>query len=636
MLLSISFHFDYFPLMVVTAIAWATPILLSVFKLKKIPSVIIEIIFGFFIGKFLLGSISHESFRILEFLALTGFIFLMFLGGLEIDVDQILASMPRGRMTYKRFIQNPLLVSFVYFIFTFLLAYGGAMLLSKIIHIPQIWYFSLIMVTTSVGIVLPVLKDRGNLKERYGQNIILVAAVADIFSIILFTFTAIIFKNGFQFELLYIFGLFIIFIVFYSLGKKLRKLSFLKNLGFQLSHAASQIRIRGSMLMIMIFVVIAQFIGDEAVLLGAFLIGLALSSMLHRERSVMLLKLDGMGYGFFIPIFFIMVGVEFDSSALMEFDQSLIWFLGLLLITLFAVKIIPSLLWVQLFGFRKAIAGGFLVSSRLSLIIAAAAIGLDMGVITPGINASFIIMAIITCFVSPVIFNLLSPSNTIVGDKTLIIGGSSTAVLLAKRLMMHDKKSVIVENDTARATEIISKGLYCIVGDGCDAGLYKKLKLQASDYVFVDTGLQEKNHQICKLLRNELMHDNIISRASTANVELKLKRLGVNTIDVVGVLATTIENLVLRPSTYHALVESFETFSVEEILITKKEIDGLHVKEIPFHKDAILIMIKRDTSFFIPHGETYFRVGDILHVLGTDNALQSTIEMMRGNSGNRL
>lgn len=94
MLLNISFHFDYFPLLVVAAIAWGTPILLTLFKLKKIPSVIFEILFGYFIGKFLLQDIDHESMRILEYFALTGFIFLMFLGGLEIDVDQILASLP--------------------------------------------------------------------------------------------------------------------------------------------------------------------------------------------------------------------------------------------------------------------------------------------------------------------------------------------------------------------------------------------------------------------------------------------------------------------------------------------------------------------------------------------------------------
>ena len=102
--------------------------------------------------------------------------------------------------------------------------------------------------------------------------------------------------------------------------------------------------------------------------------------------------------------------------------------------------------------------------------------------------------------------------------------------------------------------------------------------------------------------------------------------MGVHTVDVVGVMATAIENLLLRPATYRALVESFEYFSVEEIPITKKEIDGLKFKEIPFHRDAIIIMVKRNNTFFIPQAETFLRVGDILHVFGTDTAIESTHE----------
>jgi len=268
------------------------------------------------------------------------------------------------------------------------------------------------------------------------------------------------------------------------------------------------------------------------------------------------------------------------------------------------------------------------MSSRLSLIIAASAIGLEMGVISPGINASFIIMAIITCFLSPVLFNWLSPQNLLTGEKTYIIGGSSTGVLLARRLTMHGRKSIIIEKDIVRVKDIKAKGLHCIEGDGCDIGVYEKLKLNSSDFVIVETGSPEKNLEISKLLRNELMHDNIITRSSTSYIEDRLKNLGVKTIDVIGVLATTIENLILRPTTYHALIESFENFSVEEILITNAEVDKLQVREIPFHADAILMMVKRDNSFFIPHGATYFRTGDILHVFGTNTALQDTREKM--------
>ena len=624
MLINISFHYHFYPLLIVAAIAWITPISLSLLRLKKVPTVIIEIMLGFLAGKFLLHDIDPQSFLILDFLALTGFIFLMFLSGLEIDVDQIVASLPRRRLSYSHFLKNPLLVGFAQFIMAIILSVFATVLLSSLIDIPSIWYFSLIMVTTSVAIVLPVLKDRGETGSRFGQRIIIAAAVADILSIIQFTFTAFIYKNGFHFKLLYILALFVLFFIFYKLIERYREVSRLKKMSYQLSQAAAQIRIRGTILILFVFVVLSQYIGEEVVLLGAFLSGLLLSSMLHRQRSLLLIKLDGMGFGFFIPFFFIMVGMEFDPKALFEFDTSLIYFLLLLLISLFAVKVIPSFLWRRLFGAKKALAGGFLISSRLSLIIAASAIGLQLGVITPGINASVIIMAIATCFISPVIFNWISPAKITEGNKTLIIGGSSTAVLLARRLNLHGKKAIIIEQDEQRVNEINDKGIFAICADGLDPTTFNELKLTPDNYVVLETADDNLNLRISQMLRKEFQHENIISRIDRFSLEYNFKQLGVETIDVTQILATTIENLITRPTTYHALVESFENFSVEEIVLTNSKIEGREIKQTPFHKDAILMMIKRGNSFIIPHGDSILRTGDTLMVFGTQTAFEDT------------
>jgi Trk K+ transport system NAD-binding subunit len=71
-------------------------------------------------------------------------------------------------------------------------------------------------------------------------------------------------------------------------------------------------------------------------------------------------------------------------------------------------------------------------------------------------------------------------------------------------------------------------------------------------------------------------------------------------------------------------VESFENLSIEEILIVNKNIDGSQIKEIPFHKDAILMMVRRKNNFIIPHGENYLRTGDILLLFGTQTAFEDT------------
>lgn len=624
LLLNTSLHFEYMPLLIITAIAWAAPLLLSLFKLKKIPTVLIEIVLGFVVARYFFTDISASSLQIADFLAQVGLIFLMFLSGLEIDMDQITASFPRKKPRLSGVIANPLLIGLLYFIATLLFANVGAFGLSFLIDIPNIWYFALIMVATSLGIVMPVLKERGEIHSRYGQMIIIAASISDFFGIVLFTFTAIILKGGLQFELFLIFGIFILFYVFYKFGQRAQKIKIIRKLVYQLSHAAAQIQVRGSILLILVFVVVSQFIGDEVVYLGAFLSGLFLSTLLHKERSIIQIKLDGMGFGFFIPFFFIMIGARFDPTAFKNFDASMIWFMVALLISLYALNVLPAIYWRRLFGVRRALAGGFLMGSRLSLVIVASAIGMSLGVISEEINAAFIVLAVITCFLSPYLFGLIATDSSTEGNKTIVVGGSSTGVLIARRMHLLGKKAVIIEKDPARAKEIISKGIRCEIADGKRIKTFGDLHMTAADFVVINTASSSTNHFIAKLLREDLRHENLISWSSSKEISIKMKALGVTTLDVQGIFATTIENLILRPNTYHALIETFENFSVEEVMISNPSIDGMQVKDIGFHTNAILMMVKREQSFSIPHGDTYFSIGDILHVFGTQTALEDT------------
>lgn len=627
-LANISFDFNYIPLMIVIATAWLIPMLSSIFKITKVPTIILEIIGGYFIGRYLLVNFSGEGITALNFLALSGFMFLMFQSGLEINVYQITASLPKGKLKYSTFIKNPLLVGLAIFLITIILSYISTLFLSTIVFISNTWYFTLILITSSVGIIIPVLKNQGEINTRAGQMIVLAAAVADILSIILFSFTAFIIKNGFKIELLYILGLFIAFIFFYSIGLKLKKNTKLRRITYELSHAASQITVRGSILLMLIFIVLSQIIGEEMMLLGAFLSGLLLSFFLHKDRSSLILKLDGFSYGFFIPIFFIMVGANFNFKDLGQLDNTLYLFLALLLTTLFLVKIIPSFLWVRLFGFKKAISGGFLLSSRLSLIIAASEIGTDLGIISPAMNASFILMAIVTCIFSPIIYNSINTETKFINNKTVIIGGGKIGVILAKRLNMHNKKVVIIENNTDRYKEIQAKGINVIKGDGTDISVYKKINLRKQNHVIVLAGSNKKNTKVCETLKNKLLHEKVITLTNSSETFNTLKNLDVNILDVPGIVATTIDNLIERPYTYHTLVETFENFNVEEIKITNKQIVGKQIKEIPFHKDGFLILIKKGEEIDIPHGDTYLKLNNIVVVLGTNKAILDIREIL--------
>ena len=614
-----NFEFDYFPLFIIAAFAWLIPLILGQIKSFKIPSVIVEIIVGIFIGKNFLNLIPDAQY--LDFLTTTGFIFLMFLSGLEIDIDQIRASLPRKKITPKRIYTNPFLVGLIIFLLTLILAVLGAYGLSYFIPVNNIWFFALILSTSSVGIIFPVLKDRGETYKRYGQMIILSAAVADIVSIMLFTFTSSYLNNdGIKLEVFLIFTLFILFYLAFKVGKKIIKAPVFNRIINQLSHAASQIKVRGTILLILLFIILSQLI-DAEMILGSFLAGLLLSNFLSKDRSILLVKLDGMGYGFFIPVFFILVGVHLDIGALHTLNDSIL-FLMILLITLYLVKIIPALIWTKLFGLKKSIAAGILLSSRLSLIIAAAQIALQLELISPAINSAFIIMAIITCLASPIIFNLLNKFEKISKNKIIIVGGGEIGNILAKRLKMHGQPIVSVQSNVQNSLQVSKKGFHTIHANPADKQVYKDIGLMPYNYVIVLENSSEKNYQISQMLQNEFAHEKII--ANPLNDKNIKRWQGLNmeeVLDIDNIIATAIENLVFRPNTYHALFESFESFIVEDITISNPNIDGKRVKEIAFNQNGSLMLIRRGENSSIPHGDSTFRIGDVVTVLGSELAL---------------
>ena len=282
------FSSDFLPLFIVVGLAWFSPIITSQIRIVQIPSVVFEIGLGIIIGPFVLNILPESEY--LNFLGLMGFVFLMFLSGLEINVTKVIHSFPRRKITWDRLLKNPLLTGVIIYILTLLLAILSALLLRTIIPIKQIWYFALIISTSSLGVIMPVIKNRSEIQQPYGQMLIMAAAVADILSILLFTFTISIIEKGVRFEVFLIISLFVLFFVFYQLGRILVKVNLFKRILNTLSHAASQIKVRGVLALILLFVMVSQLIKTE-VILGAFLAGILISYFSDKDRSTLMMKL---------------------------------------------------------------------------------------------------------------------------------------------------------------------------------------------------------------------------------------------------------------------------------------------------------------------------------------------------------
>jgi Kef-type K+ transport system membrane component KefB len=355
----------------------------------RLPSVVLEILFGVLIGKSLLNLQFGGEW--LSFLAHLGFLILMFHAGMEINF-QMLRSQPASMLG----------IQVTIFALTVLLSMGAAFVLG------QGFYLGLVLSTTSLGLVVPTLKDTGASQSPLGQNALIAATLADFLTLFAITFFLLWHEKGFGWEFLRPLPLFVGF------GVLLKLTQFLawwypEKVGRLLADRDSQeLGVRFSLALLFLFVALSELAQLEPVL-GAFLGG-ALLSIVFREKTQLELKLSGFGYGFLVPLFFIHVGMQFDVANVLSVGQ--LWFTAKLLGFALAVKVLPCLLFVFAgLSVMKSLNIGLLMTSRLSLIIVAATIGLEFGFITQAFKDAITLLAIITCLLGPSLFKAFFKSE---------------------------------------------------------------------------------------------------------------------------------------------------------------------------------------------------------------------------------
>jgi len=367
-------------------------------KRVGIPVIVGEITFGIIVGVLNLVIYNMTGTKIiefaddtgLEFLAEIGLIFLLFLAGLEIDINII---EERG--------MRAVLLGVIMFLFALVISVGFMWILDMGV------YMALILSTTSVGVVIPILREMGISKTNLGQDIILGAIIADFATMMMIPVVSLIeVGNASSWE--YIFRLSLILIIFgaffaifllggFAMWKWPDDMA-----KFFKADDPTEMGVRVSFLIIMAFVAMSVAF-EMDVIMGAFLAGVAMN-FIFRETALLERKLYGLGYGFFIPIFFIQIGVEFTE--LVELKGMLL--VPVLVAIAFIIKIVPSFMFIRSHGVRNAMASGVLLSARLSLLIAAIEIGRAAGIESvEQYAASLILLALIMCVAAPIGFRLL-------------------------------------------------------------------------------------------------------------------------------------------------------------------------------------------------------------------------------------
>ncbi|MBN2408746.1 MAG: cation:proton antiporter [Candidatus Aminicenantes bacterium] len=588
----------FLPLLLVLLLAFVVPLALS--RLRWFPVVVGEILAGILIGQSGLRLI-HEDFT-LDFLAEIGLALLMFLAGLEVDFSVFFRSAQRRSRRLKI-----LGIAGGAFLLTLGMAVTLSFELSERGLAGNPWMISLILSTTSLGIVLPVLKERGLSPSPFGQTLIVAALMADFFTMFLITVYVAVKSHGLSFNILLIGVLFVAALLVHRVGQGRLRRRPLERILTGLSSATSQLRVQGAMALMMAFVVLSHFLGTEMIL-GAFLAGALVSLLSRPEDEPVRLNLDAIGFGFFIPIFFITVGIRFNFPALLQNRDA--WVLTpLLLGSAYVIKILPSLLFKFSFSWKETFGAGFLLSSRLSLIIAAAGIGLKLGVIGEAANAAFILIAAFTSTVSPLLFNVILPVRKEPRERFIMISDANDIGLqVARELETHGEKVRFLEESPVRSPvpppawpsrtsgweAVPPDAVRCLLILGGDDG--RNLAVAAGA---VGRGIEH-----------------VIAWVNDPAWLPRFKSLGVQIFSPGMYRANLLAIMAGNPDLFHLFVSSREDHQIREIYLANPRLTGTKLKDLRLGGDILVLAIRRGNELLIPHGDTRLESNDRLTVLG--------------------
>jgi CPA2 family monovalent cation:H+ antiporter-2 len=615
-------------LLLITTLAAAVPLLASRLRRWRIPIVIGEIMSGIIIGKSGFNLVAPSP--ILDFLAEFGFVFLMFISGLEVDVSVL--TLPRLEDERKSFWREPLFLAFLSFTLTLAGAFAIAFALGKIDLVRSPFIMGLILSTTSLGIVVPVLKERGIVPTRYGQLILVTALLADVITLMLLSVAFGILQKGFALQLILFLSLLVIFAVVLRTGIAVRKLLWLKKVVEELSTATAQIRVRGAIALMVAWATLAHALGIE-VILGAFLAGVIVSIIAGPEEAVLREKLDALGFGFFIPIFFISVGSRFDLNVLIGSQEALILF-PLLLVAAYVVKVLPALVYRLAFSWREGLASGFLLSSRLSLIIAASALAFELGVISEAVNADIVLVAMITCTLSPILFNRIAPHTAEVERKgVIIVGLNQLTALLADRLMQEGEEVAVLGCPEERAYAPYCKRTTPIFGDPGDEAVLQSLGADQVAACIVVLNDPEANIRVCRMAAEHFGIPVIVSRADDHAVLERMKTMGVRAVQPALATVMALEGALRFPTTFDMLVELGDDVEIGEARVRNIRLVGRSLRQIRLPGNALVMGIRRKGEVIVPHGDTTFRLGDAVMLIGNPSDIKEARTLFESRLG---
>jgi Kef-type K+ transport system membrane component KefB len=376
--------FGFENLLLVCVVAAAVPLLLALVPRVRVPSVVLEIGAGALLGPTALGVIEVDA--AVGVLAWLGLAFLLFLAGLEIDTAGLAG--PRLRTAAAGYA------------LTVALAVPVAVILAAIGWIGSPALLVVALSATSLGLVVPILKDAQQIGTPTGQTLVVACTVADLASIAaLSIFFGASGGAAVRTVLLALFAAAVLLVTLSVMG--IRRAGRLQAALARLQPTTAHVRVRLSLVLLVGLTALAARFGLETIL-GAFLAGVVLGALDRRPHGPEQLRteLGAVGFGFLVPVFYVATGLTLDVRGLFADRTALLQvpvFLGALLL----VRGVPALLYLRAAGPRATGAAALLQATSLPFIVTATQVGLTTGAISDVSAATLVTAGVMSVALFP-------------------------------------------------------------------------------------------------------------------------------------------------------------------------------------------------------------------------------------------
>ena len=613
---------SFWSLSLVLFLAVAVPLLFSRLRRWRVPAVVGEILAGILIGRSGLQWVKADD-PVLTLLSEIGFVFLMFLAGMEID----LSALRVGRKPRPGQGPSPLQLAVQHFALTLVLAgvVAWGLSVSGLVRAPI--FTALLLSTTSLGVVMPVLKEQGLLSGRYGQTLLISALVADFVTMLLITVHVAVLSRGVTPEILLVGLLFVVLFALYRLG--IWALPGLRPLLEELSHATTHIKMRLAFWLFVAFVALAEVLGVE-VILGAFLAGLLVTLLTGPEDRETQHQLESIGYGFFVPIFFIMVGAKFNLTALVHGGSRSWLLLPVLLGAIVMTRVVPSVVFLRAFDWRKSLAGGVLLAAQLSLIIAAAEIGLRLGVLDDAMVSAVVLVAIISVVAAPLLFTrLVGPDEAATAVRPIVvIGAGHLGTHLAAQIQAHQQAVVLLDDDPQRVERARQHGLEAHLARPGDETAAPFLEQAAT--VVVTRSNPDLALAWARWARGTFGVARVLVLNADAHLREELQALAAIPITPLEAQASFLSLMARNPEFMQMLIRTEDQRDVRAVTLRNPDLHGKRLRDLTWSPEVLVLTIQRNGDLIIPRGSTRLQRGDVVTLLGTPDALDEAVRWLRG------